>query len=160
MENKRRNIWQIISIILIIIIIILIATMCIMNKGSKTNKRAIPQKIDNIEGVTNGTEIRIIERLLKDGHVEGLDNVRWTDATIRQEYNYMTVEIRLTNESEADKAEAKTIIAKLYDKDGNGIAMQETQMEEIPENYAFTTIYLNFDISDINLVYDIQLTAK
>jgi len=162
MKKKKINIWQIISIIFIVISIILAVNIVTMKNRAKGNKVQI--KNDSETSQTQGTpsenQIRLIERLIKDGNVEGLKNVRWTDATIRQEYNYIFVEIRLTNESETEKVDSKTITANLYDKNGNEIATQEAQMDEIAENYAFTTINFNFDVSDIELIYDIQLTAK
>lgn len=157
MNKNQKNNWKLISLILIIIVIILgivIATDKLGEKTKKTKTNIVQS--DNMEL----NEIRITERLLKNGNIEGIDHVTWTDATIREDNNQMIVDIRLTNESETKKVDSKMITAVLFNKEGKEIASQEVQMEELPENYSFTTLSLNFDITDISVIYDIKLFAK
>ena len=168
MKDKSK-VWMIcfiISVIIIIGLVIWILNISLDKKiadnssasstGSSTSQRGTTDS----DGLDDMRRIRINEDFSKEGTVENLKNVRWSNANIMQSDNEMDIDIMLNNESEKEKVKATTLTVKLLDKQGKVIKSKDVKMEEIPAKFGYTTLNLKFDITDLMIIYDIQIVAK
>ena len=160
MQNKN-NIWKIFSIVAIIIIVILI--ICIILISSKSSEASSNKTNETPKTTTNTAKhnddmIRI--SLDEDFSKDGTENVRWSDARIRQYDNEMEISIMLNNDSETEVIEARTLEMVLLDKEGKQIIAKDIEMGEIPAKYGYTTLETTIENVEPLLVYDVQLKAK
>lgn len=163
MEKKESSIWKICSVVLLIIVMIL--SYCLFNKNSKPTS-SVKKSSTSVKSNRNENEedtfrnIRVDEDLSTDGTIEGLENVRWSNARIMQHDGETEVSIMLNNESKEEKIPAAKLEVTLLDKNKKVIATQETEMKEISENYGYTNLDLKFDLQDYVVVYDIQISCQ
>ncbi len=158
MEDKNNNIWKIVSIISIVIVVILLIYIIATNVNSSKTKNTEKNPTTSDEEIFK--DIRINEDFSTDGTIEGIENVRWSNANIMQFDNKMEISIMLNNESATEKIDEKELTVILIDKDGNEIAKNKVKMEEIPENYGYTTIDLELEQIDLTIIYDIKIIAE
>ena len=165
MKNKS-NIWKICSIISILVIIGLVIWNICLNKKIAENPSEAKEKLSQT-AKTNEEEydeemkqIRINEDFSKNGTIENVENVRWSNANIMQYDDEMDIDIMLNNESQNETIAARTLTVKLLDKEGKVIKEQDVEMKEIPANYGYTNLDLHFDITEVMIIYDIQIVAN
>ena len=162
--KDNSKIWMICFIVSVIIIIGLLIWILNIKLDKKTaeNKFEANTKISTSDNqdYDDMKRIRINENFSKEGTVENLENVRWNNANIMQYDDEMDIDIMLNNESENEKIEATTLTVKLLDKQGKVMKEKDIEMEEIPANYGYTSLNLNFEISEVCIIYDIQIVAK
>ena len=72
----------------------------------------------------------------------------------------MEIIITLNNESETEKIPAQNLTINLLDQNGKIIYSKDTTIEEISANYGYTTIDLNFEYIEPQIIYDIQIISK
>lgn len=148
-KNKIR-----IILILIIIAIILLVGYFLITKLK--NNESQEQYLDE-----NSLKIIVVtEEINKDGKIENLANASWNSARIKQQDGKMEVSINLNNNSETEKIEARILTVKLINKSKDIIATKDVRMEEIPEDYGYTTLDIEFEIKEEILIDDIQIIAK
>lgn len=169
--KEKSNIWKICFIISIIIILVLLIWILNLKQDKKVAKndtgsntssstsQSVKKDAED-EEFNDMKRIRINEDFSKEGTVENLENVRWSNANIMQSDDEMDIDIMLNNESQTEKINATTLTVKLLDKQGNVIKEQDVEMKEIPANYGYTSLNLNFEISEVMIIYDIQIVAK
>ena len=169
--KEKVNIWKLCFIISIIVIVVLLIWILNLKQDKKVTKNQTrsntssstsqsAKKDSEDEEYNDMKQIRINEDFSKDGTVENLENVRWTNANIMQFDDEMDIDIMLNNESQTEKINATTLTVKLLDKQGKVIKEQDVEMKEIPSNYGYTTLNLKFDISEVMIIYDIKIIAK
>ena len=169
--KEKVNIWKLCFIISIIVIVVLLIWILNLKQDKKVTKNQTrsntssstsqsAKKDSEDEEYNDMKQIRINEDFSKDGTVENLENVRWTNANIMQFDDEMDIDIMLNNESQTEKINATTLTVKLLDKQGKVIKEQDVEMKEIPSNYGYTTLNLNFDITEVMIIYDIKIVAK
>ena len=170
--KEKVNIWKLCFIISIVIIVALLIWILNLKQNKKIteNQTKSNTSTSTSQSVKNDSEdeeydeemkqIRINEDFSKEGTVENLENVRWSNANIMQFDDEMDIDIMLNNESQTEKINATTLTVKLLDKQGNVIKEQDVEMKEIPSNYGYTTLNLSFDITEVMIIYDIQIVAK
>ena len=164
MKNNSINIWKFGCIIVTIIAIILLVMVLKNHSGKKdTNdaKSKTSQSAQNTnDDLDNNIRIMLDEDLSKEGTIEGLENVRWNDARIRQVDNEMEVTIMLNNESEKEKIPSRNLTVELLDKDKKIVLTKDIKMNEISANYGYTSLEFTIDKIDPIIIYDIQIQAK
>ena len=162
MEKKSNEIWKIGFIVSIIVIIILVTYIIIKYLDNQSeNKETAKSTLTSGSSDESGfRDITINEDLFTDGTIENLENVRWSNARIMQRDNKMEVSIMLNNESKEEKIPARTLTINLLNKNGKKIATKDVEMKEIDANYGYTDLDLEFDIEDVEIIYDIQIVAK
>ena len=154
MKDKKSKLIIIIAIFIVIIIGLIVVVKNVGNNGTsnKTNQNVEIEKV---------RQISIEEELEVEGFVGNLQGVRWNSARIRQDGSKMEISIMLNNESKTEKVPVKKLTVKVLDKDGKVIASKsDVEMKEIPDNFGYTTLDLKFDVKDIVVVYDIQISAN
>ena len=158
----KDTIWKILCFTLLIIIIILISIIIKTNNNlvNKSNENEISNTIQEQEILDNRVSLHLNEDLFKDGIVEGIDNLSWNTATILHNNNIMEIIITLNNESETEKIPAQNLTINLLDQNGKIIYSKDTTIEEISANYGYTTIDLNFEYIEPQIIYDIQIISK
>lgn len=169
--KEKTNIWKICFIISIIIILVLLIWILNLKQDKKVAKnhtgsntssstsQSVKKDAED-EEFNDMKQIRINEDFSKEGTVENLENVRWSNANIMQSDDEMDIDIMLNNESQTEKINATTLTVKLLDKQGNVIKEQDVEMKEIPANYGYTSLNLKFEITEVMIIYDIQIVAK
>lgn len=159
MKDKKWLICFIVSLIIIFIMAIYILNIKLDKKigknNSNTGKASTSENMDD-----TFRHIRVDEDLSTDGKIEGIEDVRWSNARIMQDENKAEVSIMLNNESKEKKIEARDLTVKLLDRKGNVIASKDTHMNEISENYGYTDLDLDFELNDYVVIYDIKIIAK
>lgn len=169
--KEKSNIWKLCFIISIIIIVVLLIWILNLKQDKKVTKNHTgsntssstsqsAKKDSEDEEYNDMKQIRINEDFSKEGTVENLENVRWSNANIMQFDDEMDIDIMLNNESQTEKINATTLTVKLLDKQGKVIKEQDVEMKEIPSNYGYTTLNLSFDITEVMIIYDIKIVAK
>ena len=154
---EKEKIWQIICLGLVVIIIGLsVYAFGFKNTNNFDTKYNAMNSIDE----NDYRRIRIDEDFSTDGKVENLEDVRWNNARIVQSDGKLELSIMLNNELKDKKIEARTLTVKLLDKAGKEIATKDFEMKEIKDNYGYTNIELIFDIPELVIVGDIEITAK
>ena len=164
MNNNTNNIYKLGCIILIIIVAIL-SIIIIKNKSNKNvannnEKSDTSKKIESSLNENDLIRIMLDEDLTKEGTVEGIENLRWSDARIRQDESQMNVLIMLDNKSETEKIPAKDLTIEFLDKENRIIYTKEIKMGEVPDNFGYTVLDFVVDIQEPVMVYDIQIKAK
>jgi len=161
----KKDIWKIVSIVSIVIIVILVICIIVICAGGKgegnntgnKNSKATIKPIDNDDSMRR---IRLDEDFSKDGTIEGIENIRWSDAMIRQFDNNMEISIMLNNNSDTEKIDARTLEVALLDKDGKVITTKDVEMAEIPADYGYTSLEFTVENIEPSVVYDVQINAK
>lgn len=165
MKNNTINIWKFLCIILTIIVVILLVIVLKNhsekkdtneNKSQKSSQSAQNPNYD----LDNNIRIMLDEDLSKEGIVEGIDNVMWNNARIRQVDNEMEISIMLNNQSETEKIPSHDLTINLLDKDKKVIFTKNIKMKEIPSQYGYTSLELTCEITEPVVIYDIQIEAK
>lgn len=158
----KNNIWKILCFILSIIVIIL--TCIILKSNNKINNNVNDNETNNNVQESNvldsSISLHLNEDLFKDGIVEGIENLSWNTATIVHNNGIMDISITLNNESETEKIPKNNLKINLLDQNGIIIYSKEATMEEISANYGYTTIDLNFEYIEPQIIYDIQIISK
>ena len=164
MKEDKKNIWKLICIVLVIIVIIQ-STILIIKKldkkeQSKINTTQIEKNDLKEDDIEENKRIRLDEDFSKEGKIEGIENVRWNNARIMQNDDEMEVSIMLNNESQTEKISGADLIVNLMDKSGKTIYTQEIKMQEISENYGYTSLDMTFKIKEPLIIYDVQILKK
>lgn len=153
---KEKN-SKLIIIIAIFIVIIIGLILVVKNVGNSETSNKNNQNVE----IEKFRKISIEEELEVEGFVENLNNVRWSNANIMQHDNKMEISIMVNNESKTEKVPAKKLTVKVLDKNGKVIASKnDVEMKEIPDNFGYTKLDLKFDVKDVVIVYDIQISAN
>ena len=165
MKSNTINIWKYGCIILTIITIVLLVSV-LKNYSEKkdTNDNNNPKSSQSAQNsnddIDHNIRVMLDEDLSKDGIIEGIENVMWNNARIRQVDNEMEVSIMLNNQSETEKIPSHDLTINLIDKDKKVILTKDIKMEEIPSQYGYTSLELTFEITEPVVIYDIQIEAK
>ena len=165
MKNNTINIWKFGCIILTIIVIILLVIVLknhSRKKDTNDNKnQKISQSANNPNGdIDDNIRIMLDEDFSKDGIIEGVENVIWNNARIRQVDNEMEVSIMLNNQSETEKIPSHDLTINFLDKNKKVILTKDIKMEEIPSQYGYTSLDFTCEITEQVIIYDIQIVGK
>lgn len=155
MKNKKNIIISIIVLVILLLIIIFV-----INSNNNDNKEVTNNKEETENKIDRTINIRINEDFSKDGRVENLENVRWHNANIIEYDDKMEIDIMLNNEEKDKKIPATTLTVNIYNEDNKIIYTKDVEMEEIPDNYGYTDLNLEFDIDEIVIIKDIEIVAK
>ena len=159
LKELTKNIWFDCFVAACVVILILIISI-IVNRQKNTN--ALPK--ESAEQTENSkiedNFIRIDEDLSMMGRVKNLDNVSWGSARISQHDGQAELFVMLNNESEKDKVESTELKVNLLNKKGKVIATKTTTIDGIAANYGYKDLELTFDMSEAEIVYDVQIVAN
>ena len=165
MNNNTINIWKfgciILTIIAIILLVIVLKNHSEKNDTNNNNNQKISKSVNNSnDDIDNNIRIMLDEDLSKDGIVEGIENLTWNNARIRQMDNEIEVSIMLNNQSETEKIPSHDLTINLLDKDKKVIFTKDIKMKEISSQYGYTSLELTCEITEPVVIYDIQIEAK
>ena len=159
LKELTKNIWFDCFVAACVVILILIISI-IVNRQKNTN--ALPK--ESAEQTENSkiedNFVRIEEVLSMMGRVKNLDNVSWGSARISQHDGQAELFVMLNNESEKDKVESTELKVNLLNKKGKVIATKTTTIDGIAANYGYKDLELTFDMSEAEIVYDVQIVAN
>lgn len=149
MNKKRKNIKMLITFAIVLLIILIVIAGYFIYKGINKTKNTDGK----IQWITSTLDI------WKNGNVENLNNVSWANIRINQDNNELNVRIQLDNNSETDKAEARTLTVNLLGKRGKKLFSKDVEMEEI-ENDGWAVLEFSLPIDEPVMIYDAQIIAK
>lgn len=161
----KNNIWKIISVILLIVVLVLLILLKNSYKKTRENNNLSDTKTNqrdesNIDELTGDIRISLDENISKEGIVKGAENLKWSDAWIRQSDNEMEISLTLNNESETEKIQERDLTVNLLDKVNNIIYTKDVKIKEINSNVDYTFLECKIEITSPVIIYDLQIQAK
>ena len=161
----KNNIWKILCIILLIAVLVLVVLLKNSYKKTGENYNLSDTKTNqrdesNIDELTGDIRISLDENISKEGSVKGAENLKWSDAWIRQSDNEMEISLTLNNESETEKIQERDLTVNLLDKDNNIIYTKDVKIKEINSKVDYTFLECKIEVTSPVIIYDLQIQAK
>lgn len=162
MKKTNNNIWKMLFVIACIIILILVIVI-IKNKDNSNGTNSSSSSSSQESSAIKRSNIRLSEDLSLMREIKGLGEskkVMCNDARIELSNGKAEVYLTLTNESEKETVENQKFEVSLIDKNNKVIDSKEVTVDKIDSNYGYADINMSFDVPEIQIIYNVQVTAK